>query len=159
MSWLRFFRRRHADAEVQSEIESYLEEEVAENMARGMAPDRGAAAGADQAGKPATGAGDSVAAEQHCGGGERLAESALCSATPQTVTGIYRDGDSGDCAGNWGEYGAVHSGAFCTDEAAALPRSGEARGYCRNGSVRWNASAISRSRRGLLRLAETVPRL
>ncbi len=39
MSWLRFFRRRHADAEVQSEIESYLEEEVAENMARGMAPD------------------------------------------------------------------------------------------------------------------------
>ncbi|HEX4029232.1 MAG TPA: ABC transporter permease [Terracidiphilus sp.] len=39
MSWLRFFRKRRADAEVQSEIESYLEEEAAENVARGMAPD------------------------------------------------------------------------------------------------------------------------
>lgn len=39
MSWLRFFRRRRADAEVQSELESYLEEETAENVARGMSPD------------------------------------------------------------------------------------------------------------------------
>lgn len=39
MSWLRFFRRRRADAEVQHEIESYLEEEAAENVARGMKPD------------------------------------------------------------------------------------------------------------------------
>jgi predicted permease len=39
MSWGRFFRRRHADAEVRSEIESYLEEEAAENLARGMALD------------------------------------------------------------------------------------------------------------------------
>ncbi|MGH9606594.1 MAG: ADOP family duplicated permease [Terracidiphilus sp.] len=38
MSWLRFFRRRRADAEVQIEIESYLEEEIAENVARGMVP-------------------------------------------------------------------------------------------------------------------------
>lgn len=38
MSWLRFFRRRRADAEVQSEIESYLAEETAENVARGMSP-------------------------------------------------------------------------------------------------------------------------
>ena len=39
MSWLRCFRRRHADAEVQREIESYLEEEAAEIVARGMSPD------------------------------------------------------------------------------------------------------------------------
>lgn len=39
MNLLRFFRRRQADAELQSEIESYLEEETAENLARGMAPD------------------------------------------------------------------------------------------------------------------------
>jgi len=39
MKWLRFFRRRRADAELQNEIESYLEEEAAENVARGMTPD------------------------------------------------------------------------------------------------------------------------
>jgi predicted permease len=39
MSWLKFFRRRRADAEVQSEIESYLEEEAAENVARGIKPE------------------------------------------------------------------------------------------------------------------------
>lgn len=38
MSWLRFFRKRRADADVQREMESYLEEEAAENVARGMTP-------------------------------------------------------------------------------------------------------------------------
>ena len=33
MSWFSFFRRRRADAEVQSKIESYSEEEASENVA------------------------------------------------------------------------------------------------------------------------------
>jgi predicted permease len=36
MSWLRFFRRRRADAELQEEIDVFLAEETAENIARGM---------------------------------------------------------------------------------------------------------------------------
>jgi predicted permease len=36
MSWLRFFRRRRADLELQQEIEAFIEEEVSENLARGM---------------------------------------------------------------------------------------------------------------------------
>ena len=36
MSWLRFFRRKRADAELGLEMEAYLAEETAENMARGM---------------------------------------------------------------------------------------------------------------------------
>jgi predicted permease len=39
MGWLRFFRRKHLDAELQEEINAYLEEEAAENMARGIPPD------------------------------------------------------------------------------------------------------------------------
>jgi predicted permease len=39
MSWLRFFRRGRADAELQDEIEVYLAEETAENIACGMEPD------------------------------------------------------------------------------------------------------------------------
>jgi putative ABC transport system permease protein len=39
MSWLRFFRRGRADAELRSELESYVEEETAENVARGMTPE------------------------------------------------------------------------------------------------------------------------
>jgi predicted permease len=38
MSWLRFFRRSRADAELQGEIDVYLAEETAENIARGMTP-------------------------------------------------------------------------------------------------------------------------
>ena len=37
MSWLRFFRRKRADAELQQEIDVYLAEEIAENIGRGMA--------------------------------------------------------------------------------------------------------------------------
>jgi predicted permease len=36
MNWLRFFRRKRADADLQVEIESYIAEEIAENRARGM---------------------------------------------------------------------------------------------------------------------------
>lgn len=36
MSWLRFFRRKQSDADLQNEIALFLEEETAENMARGM---------------------------------------------------------------------------------------------------------------------------
>ena len=39
MMWRRFFRREHADAELQNEIETYLAEETAENVARGMSPE------------------------------------------------------------------------------------------------------------------------
>src|SRR5580704_14780476 len=39
MSWLRFFRRSRADAELQKEIDAYLVEETAENIARGMKPE------------------------------------------------------------------------------------------------------------------------
>ena len=39
MSWLRFFRRSRADAELQEEIEAYLAEETAENIARGVKPE------------------------------------------------------------------------------------------------------------------------
>jgi predicted permease len=39
MSWLRFFRRKRSDAELQNEIETFLTEETAENVARGMSPD------------------------------------------------------------------------------------------------------------------------
>jgi putative ABC transport system permease protein len=39
MRWLRFFRRRRADAELREEIEAYLAEETAENIARGMKPE------------------------------------------------------------------------------------------------------------------------
>jgi putative ABC transport system permease protein len=39
MGWIRYFRRKHWDAERSSEIENYLEIEIAENVARGMAPD------------------------------------------------------------------------------------------------------------------------
>lgn len=38
MSWLRFFRRRWSDDELQQEIAVYLDEEVVENIARGMSP-------------------------------------------------------------------------------------------------------------------------
>ncbi len=38
MSWLRFFRRRRADAELREEIDAYLAEETDENIARGMKP-------------------------------------------------------------------------------------------------------------------------
>src|SRR5579863_1005500 len=39
MSWLRLFRRRRADAELQQELHAYLAEEIAENEARGMSPE------------------------------------------------------------------------------------------------------------------------
>ncbi len=39
MSWLRFFHRRRADAELQQEIDAYLAEETAENIARGVNPE------------------------------------------------------------------------------------------------------------------------
>src|ERR1700712_1662496 len=39
MSWLKFFRRKQSDAELQREIELHMEEEIAENVARGMAKD------------------------------------------------------------------------------------------------------------------------
>jgi putative ABC transport system permease protein len=39
MSWLRFFRRRRADAELQEEIDGFLAEETAENIARGLGPE------------------------------------------------------------------------------------------------------------------------
>jgi predicted permease len=39
MSWLRFFRRRRADEELQEEIDVYLAEETAENIDRGMEPE------------------------------------------------------------------------------------------------------------------------
>ena len=38
MSWLRFFRRRRADAELQEEINVYLVQETAENIERGLEP-------------------------------------------------------------------------------------------------------------------------
>jgi len=38
MSWLRFFRRKRSDAELQDEIEVFLTEETADNLARGMSP-------------------------------------------------------------------------------------------------------------------------
>ena len=39
MSWLRFFRRRRADSELQEEINVFLAEETAENIARGLKPE------------------------------------------------------------------------------------------------------------------------
>jgi putative ABC transport system permease protein len=39
MSWLRFFRRRRADAEIQQEMDVFLAEETAENIARGVKPE------------------------------------------------------------------------------------------------------------------------
>ena len=39
MSWLRFFRRRRADAELQQEMDAYLAEETADNIARGVKPE------------------------------------------------------------------------------------------------------------------------
>ena len=39
MSWVRFFRRKRSDAELQEEIENFLTEETADNEARGMSPD------------------------------------------------------------------------------------------------------------------------
>jgi hypothetical protein len=38
MSWLRYFRRRRADGELQQEIDFYLTEEIAENLAGGKSP-------------------------------------------------------------------------------------------------------------------------
>ena len=38
MSWLRFFRRKQEDAELQQEMEAHLVEEIAENLERGMPP-------------------------------------------------------------------------------------------------------------------------
>ena len=35
MSWRRFFRRRHADAELQEEMKVHLAAEIEENLARG----------------------------------------------------------------------------------------------------------------------------
>ena len=39
MSWVRFFRRKRSDAELQEEIENFLTEETADNEARGVSPD------------------------------------------------------------------------------------------------------------------------
>jgi putative ABC transport system permease protein len=39
MSWLRFFRRKRADAEIQEEMDAFLAEETAENIARGVRPE------------------------------------------------------------------------------------------------------------------------
>lgn len=39
MSWVRFFRRKRSDAELQEEIENFLTGETADNEARGMSPD------------------------------------------------------------------------------------------------------------------------
>ena len=39
MSWLRFFRRSRADAELQQELDAYLAEEMDENIARGVKPE------------------------------------------------------------------------------------------------------------------------
>ena len=39
MSWLRFFRRKRSDTELQHEIEAFLSEETADNEARGMSAD------------------------------------------------------------------------------------------------------------------------
>ncbi|HTH52718.1 MAG TPA: ADOP family duplicated permease, partial [Edaphobacter sp.] len=36
MSWRRFFRRKHRDAELQQEVKVHIEEEIAENLERGM---------------------------------------------------------------------------------------------------------------------------
>ena len=38
MSWLRFFRRRKQDADLQQEMDSYLREEISENISRGLSP-------------------------------------------------------------------------------------------------------------------------
>lgn len=38
MTWMRFFRRKQSDVELQDEIEAFLEEETADNQARGMSP-------------------------------------------------------------------------------------------------------------------------
>jgi putative ABC transport system permease protein len=39
MSWLRFFRRRRSDAELQLEMDTFMAEEIADNTARGMTPE------------------------------------------------------------------------------------------------------------------------
>ncbi len=39
MSWLRYFRRGRADAELQEEMDAFLAEETAENIARGVKPE------------------------------------------------------------------------------------------------------------------------
>ncbi|HTB95614.1 MAG TPA: ABC transporter permease [Terracidiphilus sp.] len=39
MSWLRFFRRKRSDAELQHEMDTFLAEETADNEARGMSPE------------------------------------------------------------------------------------------------------------------------
>jgi predicted permease len=38
MSWFRFLRRKHSDAELQDEMQAFLVEETADNEARGMSP-------------------------------------------------------------------------------------------------------------------------
>ncbi|NUQ27683.1 MAG: ABC transporter permease [Acidobacteriaceae bacterium] len=39
MSWLRFFRRKRKDVELQAELDAFLSEEIADNVARGMSPE------------------------------------------------------------------------------------------------------------------------
>ena len=39
MSWLRFFRRKRSDVELQEEMDAFLREETADNEARGMSAD------------------------------------------------------------------------------------------------------------------------
>ncbi len=74
MSWLRFFRRRRSDTELQDEIEAYLAEESADNEARGMSPDEARRQ-----------------ARLKFGNAQKVRESLWMQNTPQRLTAMARD--------------------------------------------------------------------
>ena len=74
MSWLRFFRRKRSDAELQDEIEAFLTEEAADNEARGMSPDEARRQ-----------------ARLKLGNAQKVRESLWTQNSPQPLTSIARD--------------------------------------------------------------------
>ena len=104
MSWLRFFRRRRQRTPNCSRKSIAIwQKKIAENTARGMSPDEARRQARIKLGIR-NGCG------RRCGSRTALRRwrmpGGICAmpSTPQTVAGIHRDGDSGDCAGNRGEY-------------------------------------------------------
>ncbi|HEX8811828.1 MAG TPA: ABC transporter permease, partial [Terracidiphilus sp.] len=74
MSWLRFFRRKRSDAELQNEIETFLAEETADNEARGLSPEEARRQ-----------------ARLKFGNAQKVRESLWTQNSPQLLTQIGRD--------------------------------------------------------------------
>ena len=124
MSWLRFFRRKRSDAELQDEMETFLAEETADNEARGMSPRRGPAAGAGEVGQSAEGArivvGAKLSSAVEPDAGRDVT---ICLSHVEPHARILDHRGFGHGAVHWRGHVAFHHCALGVAQAASFPRS------------------------------------